>query len=109
MFNPDRPVILPDDTPIVTGPAPAQRPDPKGHQTLIRSNPPSTSKHQTEPPRRATDSPQAAARASLPYPTMSINNVAPKAPPAARDAGGVCRPPRLGSPRTAKPAGERLT
>jgi hypothetical protein len=67
MFNPNRPAILTDSRPIVTGPAPAQRPDPKGHQTLTRY--PHSTQSLAAPgkavPRRATNSPQAAARASL--------------------------------------------
>jgi hypothetical protein len=45
MFNPNRPVILPDDKPIVTGPSPAQSPNPiKGHQTLMQDTYPAKAK-----------------------------------------------------------------
>ena len=50
MFNPNRPAILTDGRTIVTGLVPAQRPDPKGLQTLARYlAPPKASQLQAKP------------------------------------------------------------
>ena len=79
MFNPDEPAIHPGiSRPIVTGPAPhrdrTHQGPPNAHDRM-HPTPHGSQPHRHKPhPVRATDSPQAAARASLPIPTMSISN-----------------------------------